>query len=298
MDYKTGKNDLDEDLIRRGLQLQLIIYMEALLNAGSDSLDVLAEKAYGSRPAGPDAGRADSPADAQQEIVPSAMLYYRMSDPVIRRTAADIDLTRQEEKGSGSNEEGLFRRQETEEIHGQLRPTGLVYEDEESIDHLDRSFSGRSDVIPVTRKKAGGYTAASRLIDRVKYAELAGKAREAVCSLAEQILDGDISAAFHQGNFKFLDKNALASKTGKGLIQTTVALGSHGDQFVIQILAQGLSAGDHTIRHQAGLGHGKFTLAGGYAEYSTFHSIIITARFRVKRGMTFNGQCFQCIQTP
>ena len=195
MDYKTGKNDLDEDLIRRGLQLQLIIYMEALLNAGSDSLDVLAEKAYGSRPAGPDAGRADSPADAQQEIVPSAMLYYRMSDPVIRRTAADIDLTRQEEKGSGSNEEGLFRRQETEEIHGQLRPTGLVYEDEESIDHLDRSFSGRSDVIPVTRKKAGGYTAASRLIDRVKYAELAGKAREAVCSLAEQILDGDISAS-------------------------------------------------------------------------------------------------------
>ena len=71
----------------------------------------------------------------------------------------------------------------------------FVYEDEESIDHLDRSFSGRSDVIPVTRKKAGGYTAASRLIDRVKYAELAGKAREAVCSLAEQILDGDISAS-------------------------------------------------------------------------------------------------------
>ena len=111
-------------------------------------------------------------------------------------------------------------------------------------------------------------------------------------------MDGDVGTAFHQSNFQFLDKDALATKTGKGLVQTTIALGSHGDQFVIKVLAQGLSTGDHSFRHQAGLSHSKFALAGSYAEYSKFHSITTTARFRVKRGMTFNGQCFQCIQTP
>ena len=161
MDYKTGKNDLDEDLIRRGLQLQLITYMEALLNAGADRLDALAETGSVQTNTMGESGSGDQSPDVP-EIIPSAMLYYRMNEPVA--------------------------------IRSQLRPTGLVYEDEESISHLHRSFSGRSDVIPVTRSTRGGYTAASRLMDGKKYRELARMAREALCRLAVHILDGDVSA--------------------------------------------------------------------------------------------------------
>ncbi|MBQ2641408.1 MAG: PD-(D/E)XK nuclease family protein, partial [Lachnospiraceae bacterium] len=41
MDYKSGFNDLDPGLIRRGLQLQLITYMRALMQAGPAALESL-----------------------------------------------------------------------------------------------------------------------------------------------------------------------------------------------------------------------------------------------------------------
>ena len=79
-------------------------------------------------------------------------------------------------------------------IRSSLRPTGLVLEDDDSISRLDKYFTGKSDVIPVTRSMKGGYTAASHLIDEHKYRELADIAREALCRVAEHILDGDITA--------------------------------------------------------------------------------------------------------
>ena len=200
MDYKTGKNDLDEDLIRRGLQLQLITYMEALLNAGADRLDALAETGSVQTNTMGESGSGDHSPDVP-EIIPSAMLYYRMNEPVIRKTAADVlpvipDPADADTEPAGSSEpdrEDLLHSEDAA-IRSQLRPTGLVYEDEESISHLHRSFSGRSDVIPVTRSTRGGYTAASRLMDNKKYRELAQMAREALCRLAVHILDGDVSA--------------------------------------------------------------------------------------------------------
>ena len=246
MDYKTGRNDLDEDLIRRGLQLQLITYMEALLNAGAGRLDALAAggsaqtdpiEESGFAALSPDVSGQNSPDPAaaaegsgqeeigvpveiggpeeipfeeggeagqrggEEEIIPSAMLYYRMNEPVIRKTAADVlpampDPADTDTESAAAGEAGReeLLHEEDAAIRSQLRPTGLVYEDEDSISHLHRSFSGRSDVIPVTRSTRGGYTAASRLMDDKKYRELAQMAREALCRLAVHILDGDVSA--------------------------------------------------------------------------------------------------------
>lgn len=200
MDYKTGKNDLDEDLIRRGLQLQLITYMEALLNAGTDSLDALAASGPVQTIPEGGAGSEDLPPHAS-EIIPSAMLYYRMTEPVIRKAAAEVLPVNTDTLETGEDPAGGSEADREELVHeedaairSQLRPTGLVYDDEESISHLHRSLSGRSDVIPVTRSSRGGYTAASRLIDGKKYRELAQMAGEALCRLAVHILDGDVSA--------------------------------------------------------------------------------------------------------
>lgn len=188
MDYKTGINDLDEDLIRRGLQLQLITYMEALLNAGADRLDTLAGRIE-DRPAGEEIPLSEETRQ-EDKIIPSAMLYYRMTDPVINITAAEVA----DSAGPDADPEQYMAGERIGKIRSSLRPTGLVFEDDESISHLDKYFTGKSDVIPVTRSTKGGYTAASHLIDEEEYRKLADMARQALCRVAEHILDGDVSA--------------------------------------------------------------------------------------------------------
>ncbi|MDO5475856.1 MAG: PD-(D/E)XK nuclease family protein [Eubacteriales bacterium] len=174
MDYKSGKNELDPDLIRRGLQLQLISYMDALLEAGEIPG---AERSA----AGPD---PDDPDRKALESIPAAMLYYKMDDP-----AVDMDP---EELLQGGEQ---LREMELKKIRKELKPTGLVYAEETSVDHLDKTRDRYSDVIPVGRLTGGGFTAASHVIDAEGYRELSRAASEAVCRLANGILDGEITAA-------------------------------------------------------------------------------------------------------
>lgn len=200
MDYKSGSRDLDPDQIRRGLQLQLITYMEALKR--------------------------------EKDSVPSAMLYYRMFDPVInispeealtlrdsgnegsgrdsgrnltenteeKPAGSDSDMNLHDGIGEGDSPGKVSSSMEAEEkilkeIRKKLCPTGLVYNDRESVSHLDKYFSNNSDVIPVARKKDGDFTAASRVIDPQQYDELADAAAGALCRIANCILDGDVAAA-------------------------------------------------------------------------------------------------------
>lgn len=200
MDYKSGSRDLDPDQIRRGLQLQLITYMEALKR--------------------------------EKDSVPSAMLYYRMFDPVInispeealtlrdsgnegsgrdsgrnltenteeKPAGSDSDMNLHDGIGEGDSPGKVSSSMEAEqkilkEIRKKLCPTGLVYNDRESVSHLDKYFSNNSDVIPVARKKDGDFTAASRVIDPQQYEELADAAAGALCRIANCILDGDVAAA-------------------------------------------------------------------------------------------------------
>ena len=189
MDYKTGANDLDEDMIRRGLQLQLITYMEALLNAGAERLDLLAGGIQERLP-GQESPPAAEEGQEEAKVIPSAMLYYRMTDPVLNMTAAEVS----DSAGSDAAPDQAMADERIGKIRSSLRPTGLVLEDEDSICRLDKYFTGKSNVIPVTRSTKGGYTSASHLIDEEKYRELADMAREALCRVAEHILDGDVSA--------------------------------------------------------------------------------------------------------
>ena len=189
MDYKTGANDLDEDMIRRGLQLQLITYMEALLNAGAERLDLLAGGIQDRLP-GQESPPAAEEGQEEAKVIPSAMLYYRMTDPVLNMTAAEVS----DSAGSDALPDQAMADERIGKIRSSLRPTGLVLEDEDSICRLDKYFTGKSNVIPVTRSTKGGYTSASHLIDEEKYRELADMAREALCRVAEHILDGDVSA--------------------------------------------------------------------------------------------------------
>lgn len=180
MDYKTGKNDLDEEKIRRGLRIQLITYMEAIRNADPAVLDTL------------------SGASGEIENIPSAFLYYQMAEPVVSLSVEEAFKTvRTGTDSPGENDSGPAAEENgpvMDAIRKKLRPTGLVYAMEESIAHLDRFFKKNSDVIPVGRT-SNGYSSASRIIDPPGYLELAQAARDAVCIVADRILDGRVDAS-------------------------------------------------------------------------------------------------------
>jgi len=156
LDYKSGNRDLDEDLMKRGIQLQLLMYMNA-------AMEYLAAKNPG------------------EEIVPSAMLYYKITDPVIDGSSV----------GQGEEREVNALK----EIREDLRPTGLVNADERSFRHLDKKLiSGKSDVIPITLKKDGTATSKSKVYTKEGFEQLTKEVTEVVCRLAEDILDGSALA--------------------------------------------------------------------------------------------------------
>ena len=149
LDYKSGSLDLDEDLMKRGIQLQLLMYMNA-------AMDYLAARNPGA------------------QIVPSAMLYYRIIDPVI--------------DGNKSSGDSL------QLIRESLRPTGMINSDPVSYRHLDRYVSGKSDVIPLRLKNGGDPAVGSSVYSAEGFKELTREVTDVVCRLAEDILDGKAEA--------------------------------------------------------------------------------------------------------
>lgn len=151
LDYKSGRRDLDPDQMLRGLQLQLIIYMETML-------------------------KLEGKLHPDQTIVPAAMLYFHMDNPVIRIT--------------GTDDAGDVRQK----IRRQMRTTGMVDLDGKSVELLDSGLTGESDVIPVKINRGGGYSKNSRGYTRRQFEELFASVRQVICQMAEEILDGNVSA--------------------------------------------------------------------------------------------------------
>lgn len=118
-----------------------------------------------------------------KEIVPAALLYYHVSDPMI---VADKELT----------EEELNR-----EIQKQLRMTGVVSAKEQVISLLDGDFTDKSLVIPVERKKDGSLSARSAVLEQQDYELISDFVSHKIRSFGRKILSGDIEInPCQQGN--------------------------------------------------------------------------------------------------
>jgi ATP-dependent helicase/nuclease subunit B len=160
LDYKSGSNDLKEDLMKRGLQLQLLMYMNAVINNLSDS-------------------------NPDKEIIPAAMLYYKITDAVL-------------DGGSAAGETGDSDEpsdQTLAEIRAALRPTGLVNDDPSAYKLLDTGIAGKSDVIPLSIKKDGSISGKSpHVFSTEGFKALSREVTDVVCKLAEGILDGNAAA--------------------------------------------------------------------------------------------------------
>lgn len=151
IDYKSGSRKFDLAALYYGLQLQLVVYMNAAVEA-------------------------EQRKHPGKEVVPAAMLYYHVADPMI-------------EDGERMTEEELNRR-----ILQELKMTGVVNEDEKAVGLLDREFTDKSEILPLERKRDGSYTSYSSVISDGDMKTVSAYVDHKIREIGRGILDGNIAA--------------------------------------------------------------------------------------------------------
>ncbi|MDE7276257.1 MAG: PD-(D/E)XK nuclease family protein [Lachnospiraceae bacterium] len=150
IDYKSGSRKFDLAALYYGLQLQLVVYMNAAVE--------MEQKKH-----------------PEKKIVPAAMLYYHVADPMI-------------EDGQGLTPEQLNRK-----ILQELKATGIVNSDDRAVRLLDGEFTGKSDILPIERKKDGSFSAYSSVISEENMAVVSDYVNHKIKELGTGILQGNIS---------------------------------------------------------------------------------------------------------
>lgn len=162
IDFKSGRHDFDLALLYHGLQLQLMLYMDAALEQVERT--------------------------GKTHAVPGAMLYYHITDPLV-----DLD---------GSEEEIFDDAEIEKRLRRSLRTTGIVNADDTVIGLLDQTFEKTSDVIPVSRNRDGKLSATSAVFDEEDYAALSAYTKELTTSFYRRIRQGDIDIAPYEAKNK------------------------------------------------------------------------------------------------
>jgi len=155
VDYKTGADKWEPYRILSGTQIQLILYLDAVT-------EMLQKKYPG------------------KEIIPAAMFYNHVDNPVIDR-------------------DKLSAPQEQEEIDRKtilaMRPSGLVNSDREILRHLDPDPDTISSVAPVKWKQDNTPDAASCMADTEGFQQILRYVRDEVQKMKEEIREGKVSVS-------------------------------------------------------------------------------------------------------
>ncbi len=147
IDYKSGDRRFDLAALYYGLQLQLVVYMNAAMEM-------------------------EARRHPDKEIVPAAMLYYHVTDPMVE---SQVELSPQEIN---------------EQILEQLRMNGVVCGEEDIIQRLDREMGDKSTVIPVEKKKDGSYSARSSVMSSQELGLVSAYVSHKVRQIGQEILGG------------------------------------------------------------------------------------------------------------
>ena len=101
------------------------------------------------------------------------MLYYHVSDPM-----TDTD------KGQPDPQEIQ------DAILEELKMTGMVSDEEEIIQLLDKDFTDKSKVLPVAKKKDGSFTQASSVLSQEDFHVVSDYVNHKIRELGSEILAG------------------------------------------------------------------------------------------------------------
>ena len=157
IDYKSGNRKFDLAALYYGLQLQLVVYMNAAVE--------MEQKKY------PD-----------KKIVPAAMLYYHIDDPMV------------------DDSEDMTPEQINAKLLQELKMTGIVNENDEAVKLLDREFTTKSEILPLERKKDGTFSAYSSVISEEDMHTVSDYVNQKIRQLGRGILDGTISVNPYEQN--------------------------------------------------------------------------------------------------
>lgn len=157
IDYKSGSRKFDLAALYYGLQLQLVVYMNAAVE--------MERKRHPGR-----------------RIVPAAMLYYHIDDPLI-------------EDGETMTPEQINTR-----LLQELKMTGIVNESDEAVSLLDKEFTGKSDILPLERKKDGSLSARSSVIKEEDMRVVSNYVNQKIRELGRGILSGTIAVNPYEQN--------------------------------------------------------------------------------------------------
>jgi ATP-dependent helicase/nuclease subunit B len=149
IDFKSSPHKFSVASVYYGLSLQLVLYMNV-------------------------AAAVEKKLSGGKEVVPAALLYYHVNDPLV------------------DNPESEITSDINDAIKSQLRMTGTVNENRDILNMLDNSIDPKSDVIPVTLKKNGEPNQYSQVFSEEDYAELSTFVNRKIRQFGRNILDGDI----------------------------------------------------------------------------------------------------------
>lgn len=150
IDYKSGNRKFDLAALYYGLQLQLVVYMNV-------------------------ASEIEKRKHPDKEVVPAALLYYHVSDPLV---SAREDMTAEEIN---------------QEILKELRANGIVNQDDKVVSLLDKNFTDKSLVVPVERKKDGSFSLRSSTIAKEDYETVSLFVSHKIRQFGREILNGTIA---------------------------------------------------------------------------------------------------------
>lgn len=157
IDYKSGNKKFDLAALYYGLQLQLVVYMNVAME--------MQRKAH-----------------PEKTVVPAALLYYHVSDPMIKA------------------EDNPTPEEINQRLLQELRMKGLVNADDSVIGLLDSDFAGKSLIVPVERNKDGSFSKKSSVIDEKDFTLVSNYVNHKIKSFGQEIKAGNIAVNPYEGN--------------------------------------------------------------------------------------------------
>lgn len=151
IDYKSGTHKFDLAALYYGLQLQLVVYMNVAVET-------------------------EKKKNPDMNVIPAAMLYYHVSDPMTE------------------TEKGKPDPQEIEKaILDELKMTGMVSDEEEVIRLMDSEFTDKSQILPVAKKKDGSFTKTSGILSQEDFQVVSDYVNHKIKELGKSVLAGEIA---------------------------------------------------------------------------------------------------------
>lgn len=154
IDYKSGSTAFDMQKIYHGLQLQLVVYLNA-------SIEIEQKR------------------NPEKKVIPAGIFYYNIDDPIIDRPfggaaeeeVRDILLRELKMNGLANDDKGILKKLDIA---------------------LEKETGGKSQIIPVEFTAKGEIGARSQVASTINFQQLSKYVNKKVKQYGEEILDGTI----------------------------------------------------------------------------------------------------------